>query len=323
PSRTRQVIRVPRASIGTNRSNGAACSPRQIVCSSAQPKRAAASENVEGAGCAIHSSLLRCAARPVPAPCQNGLPETSTTVGCPRRASTGARSNGTGQASPRAPISARPRGRSPPNTASACASAFRLASDSPARPSSPIPMIVNQGSGMTRALILGGTGDANRLAALCARAGIDAIYSYAGRTKIPLPHALPTRIGGFGGPEGLADFIRSERITHVMDATHPFAAEMSRNAVAACAATSTPLIALERAPWTRTADDNWIEVADEAAAVAALPDAPARVFLAIGRQHLAPFAPKPQHAYTLRFVDAPDGSLPLPNTEVIVSRGPF
>jgi precorrin-6A/cobalt-precorrin-6A reductase len=176
---------------------------------------------------------------------------------------------------------------------------------------------------MTRALILGGTGDANRLAALCARAGIDAIYSYAGRTKIPLPHALPTRIGGFGGPEGLADFIRSERITHVMDATHPFAAEMSRNAVAACAATSTPLIALERAPWTRTADDNWIEVADEAAAVAALPDAPARVFLAIGRQHLAPFAPKPQHAYTLRFVDAPDGSLPLPNTEVIVSRGPF
>lgn len=176
---------------------------------------------------------------------------------------------------------------------------------------------------MTRALILGGTGDANRLAALCARAGIDAIYSYAGRTKIPLPHALPTRIGGFGGPEGLADFIRADRITHVIDATHPFAAEMSRNAVAACVATNTPLIALERAPWTRTAGDNWIEVADEAAAAAALPGAPARVFLAIGRQHLTPFAVKPQHAYTLRFVDAPDGSLPLPNTEVIVSRGPF
>ncbi|WP_024510402.1 cobalt-precorrin-6A reductase [Bradyrhizobium sp. ARR65] len=176
---------------------------------------------------------------------------------------------------------------------------------------------------MTRALILGGTGDANRLAELFARARIDAIYSYAGRTRIPLPHALPTRIGGFGGPEGLADFIGAERITHVVDATHPFAAEMSRNAVAACAATRTPLIALERAPWTPVPGDNWIEAADEPAAAAALPEAPARVFLAIGRQHLAAFAARLQHAYTLRFVDAPDGPLPLPNAEVIVSRGPF
>jgi len=190
-----------------------------------------------------------------------------------------------------------------------------------------MPMMVNQGrakgSLMTRALILGGTGDANRLADACARAGIGAIYSYAGRTKIPLPHALPTRIGGFGGASGLADFIRSEAVTHVIDATHPFAAEMSRHAVEACAMTRTPLLALERAPWARTADDRWIEVADIAAAVAALPDAPSRVFLAIGRQHLAPFAAKPQHAYTLRFVDTPDGTLPLSGAEVIVSRGPF
>ena len=176
---------------------------------------------------------------------------------------------------------------------------------------------------MTRALILGGTGDANQLADRLARAEIDAIYSYAGRTKIPLPHALPTRIGGFGGAGGLATFIRSEQITHVVDATHPFAAEMSRHAVEACAATGIPLLALERAPWMRTVNDRWVEVADLAAAVAALPDEPTRVFLAIGRQHLAPFADKPQHAYTLRFVDAPDGALPLPNAEVIVSRGPF
>ncbi len=190
-----------------------------------------------------------------------------------------------------------------------------------------MPMMVNQGKAkgslMTRALILGGTGDANRLADALLRAQIDAIYSYAGRTKIPLPHALPTRIGGFGGAAGLADFIRSDAITHVIDATHPFAAEMSRHAVEACASTATPLLALERAPWTRTAGDRWIEVADIAAAVAALPDAPTRVFLAIGRQHLAPFAAKPQHAYTLRFVDRPDSALPLPEAEVIVSRGPF
>lgn len=174
-----------------------------------------------------------------------------------------------------------------------------------------------------RALILGGTGNANQLAAALARAGIDAIYSYAGRTRIPLPHALPTRIGGFGGAEGLADFIRRERITHVVDATHPFAAEMSSNAVEACAAAQVPLLALERSPWTQTPDEHWIDVPDIAAAVAELPEAPARVFLAIGRQHVAPFAAKPQHSYLLRFVDAPDGALPLPHAEVVVSRGPF
>jgi len=183
--------------------------------------------------------------------------------------------------------------------------------------------MVNQGSATMRALLLGGTGDANQLADALTRARIDAIYSYAGRTQIPLPHALPTRIGGFGGTAGLAGFIRLERITHVIDATHPFAAEMSRHAIEACSATGIPLIALERAPWTRIAGDRWIEVSDIDAAVAALPDVPARVFLAIGRQHLAPFAIKPQHAYTLRLVDAPDDAPPLPHPEVIVSRGPF
>jgi precorrin-6A/cobalt-precorrin-6A reductase len=184
-------------------------------------------------------------------------------------------------------------------------------------------MMVNQGSTMMRALLLGGTGDANALAHALARARIDAVYSYAGRTQIPLGHTLPTRIGGFGGSAGLADYIRQQGITHVIDATHPFAAEMSRHAVEACAETNTPLIALERLPWTRAAGDNWTEVADIDASVAALPDAPARVFLAIGRQHIAPFAAKPQHSYMLRFVDAPGGTLPLPNAEVIVSRGPF
>jgi len=174
-----------------------------------------------------------------------------------------------------------------------------------------------------RALILGGTGDANQLADTLVRAKIDAIYSYAGRTQIPLGHSLPTRAGGFGGAAGLADFITQECITHVIDATHPFAAEMSRHAVDACATAGVPLVALERAPWTRVAGDNWIEVPDIDAAVAALPAPRARVFLAIGRQHIAPFAARPQHAYTLRFVDAPDGALPLRDAEVIVSRGPF
>jgi precorrin-6A/cobalt-precorrin-6A reductase len=183
-------------------------------------------------------------------------------------------------------------------------------------------MMDNQGSDM-RALILGGTGDANHLADVFVREKIDAIYSYAGRTQIPLGHALPVRIGGFGGATGLADYIRDEGITHVIDATHPFAAEMSRHAVEACAAADGPLVALERAPWSRTSGDTWIEVADIAGAIDRLPEQRARVFLAIGRQHIAPFAARPQHAYLLRFVDAPDGALQLPEAEVIVSRGPF
>jgi len=174
-----------------------------------------------------------------------------------------------------------------------------------------------------RALILGGTSDANQLADTIARLGLEAIYSYGGRTQVPAARPLPTRIGGFGGASGLADYIRAKEITHVVDATHSFAAEISRNAVRACATTGAALIALERAPWTKMPGDYWIEVEDVAAAAAALPAQPIRVFLAIGRQHLAPFLDKPQHSYTLRYVDAPDGPLPLRDASVIVSRGPF
>ena len=170
-----------------------------------------------------------------------------------------------------------------------------------------------------RALILGGTSDANALSAAIARARIDAMYSYAGRTQSPVAQTLPTRLGGFGGASGLAAFIAQKKITHVIDATHPFAAEMSRNAVAACAATGAALIALERTPWTPVTDDKWIEVPDISAAVAALPATRARVFLAIGRQHLAPFGARPQHAYTLRFVDAPDQSGTVPFVPLPVS----
>ncbi len=173
-----------------------------------------------------------------------------------------------------------------------------------------------------RALILGGTADAGLLAAEIARAGLDAVYSYGGRTRTPADQPLPTRIGGFGGVSGLAEYIRREGVTHVIDATHPFAAEMSRHAAEACAQTGTPLLALERAPWIKASDDTWIEVADVNAAVAALPDAPTNLFLAIGRQHIAPFATKPQHSYTLRFVDPPEAPLPFA-ANVIVSRGPF
>ncbi len=160
------------------------------------------------------------------------------------------------------------------------------------------------------------------MARALAEAGLPAVFSYAGRTDAPVPQPLPTRIGGFGGVEGLQAYLADENIGAVIDATHPFAAQMSRNAIAACAGRDVPLIGLERAPWVAGAGDNWTHVTDTEAAVAALPDAPARVFLAIGKQTLAAFAARPQHHYLLRLVDPP-GDLPLADATAIIQRGPF
>lgn len=174
---------------------------------------------------------------------------------------------------------------------------------------------------MTRILLLGGTTEASALARALATAGADAVFSYAGRTDSPVTQPLPTRIGGFGGVDGLIGYIRDHAITHIVDATHPFAAQMSRNAAASCAQTGTALIALERPAWQAQAGDDWTHVPDIAGAVAALPDDPARVFLAIGRQNLDAFATKPQHHYLLRLVDP--GAVPLPHTTTVIARGPF
>jgi precorrin-6A/cobalt-precorrin-6A reductase len=183
-------------------------------------------------------------------------------------------------------------------------------------------MIVNQGSVMTRILLLGGTTEASLMAQAIAKAGLTGVYSYAGRTEAPMGQPIHMRVGGFGGVEGLRAYLKAEAITHVIDATHPFAAQMSRNAVAACTAEAVPLIALERTPWVAGDDDRWTPVPDIPAAVAALAGPPKRVFLAIGRQHLEPFAAQPQHHYLLRLVDEPTGPLPFP-AEIVVARGPF
>ena len=175
---------------------------------------------------------------------------------------------------------------------------------------------------MLRVLILGGTTEASQMARALAAAGVDAVFSYAGRTAAPLTQPIPTRVGGFGGVAGLTAYLQAEGISHLIDATHPFAAGISRNALTACAQAGVALIAFERPAWAAAAGDSWSFVPDIAAAVAALPDLPARVFLAIGRQNLAAFAAKPQHHYLLRLVD-PMPDLPLPDAFAVIARGPF
>lgn len=174
---------------------------------------------------------------------------------------------------------------------------------------------------MQRILLLGGTTEASALARALAAAGVDAVFSYAGRTEAPVGQPLPLRIGGFGGVAGLLDYLRAEGIGAVVDATHPFAAQMSRNAVEACALAGVPLVGLQRPEWRAQDGDRWQHVADIASAVDALPEAGARVFLAIGKQNLSGFATKANH-YLLRLVDAPVAP-PLPDCTVVLARGPF
>ncbi|MFS4439109.1 cobalt-precorrin-6A reductase [Paracoccaceae bacterium GXU_MW_L88] len=172
-------------------------------------------------------------------------------------------------------------------------------------------------------LILGGTAEASALAARVAEAGLTATLSLAGRVARPKPQALPLRVGGFGGADGLAAYLRLNTITHLIDATHPFADQMSRNAVAASEETGVPLIALTRAPWTAGPGDDWTHLPDIPATLAALDRPKTRIMLALGRQNLPAFAAAPHHFYLLRLVDPPETPPPLPDHHVIVDRGPF
>lgn len=149
------------------------------------------------------------------------------------------------------------------------------------------------------------------------------MFSYAGRVNAPKAQPLPTRVGGFGGADGLAAFITQQRITHIIDATHPFATQMSHNVLAAAQQTGIPAIALTRPAWTPTSHDNWQHVASVEEAVNALKGPPQRVLLAIGRMHLAAFAAQPQHHYVLRLVDEPTAPPPLAHFTTTVDRGPF
>jgi precorrin-6A/cobalt-precorrin-6A reductase len=184
-------------------------------------------------------------------------------------------------------------------------------------------MIESQGSATVRVLLLGGTAEAADMSRHLAEHGIDAVYSYAGRTATPVAQPIPERRGGFGGTGGLLAYLRDGGFTHLIDATHPFAAQITANAVAAAAEAGIAYVALERPAWTPEPGDQWTGVPDVASAVRALPEVPARVFLAIGRQEIAAFAAKPHHHYVLRLVDPPEAPLPLPHHAVEVARGPF
>jgi len=169
-------------------------------------------------------------------------------------------------------------------------------------------------------LVLGGTGEARRLATALVDEGVDVLSSLAGRVADPLLPPGEVRIGGFGGAEGLAAWLAENPVRAVVDATHPFAATMTGSAAAAADVTSIPLLRLHRPGWSEQQGDDWrwVDSLEEAArAVAGF----AHVFLTTGRTGLGAFAGLTSEVL-VRAVDPPGPPLPA-RTTVVLERGPF
>lgn len=171
-------------------------------------------------------------------------------------------------------------------------------------------------------LLLGGTSEARALAGeLTRNAELRVISSLAGRVSNPSMPAGEVRVGGFGGPEGMARWAKAEGVSAVVDATHPFAEMISAHAVGACARAGLPLLRLERPGWSPRDGDDWHDAGSLAEAAAMLPGLGTRVFLTTGRQSVAAFAALDLW-FLIRCVDPPDAPLP-PRSEVLLARGPY
>ncbi|WP_300084066.1 cobalt-precorrin-6A reductase [Propioniciclava sp.] len=172
-------------------------------------------------------------------------------------------------------------------------------------------------------LLLGGTSEARELVALLAADNVDVVTSLAGSVADPHPPEGTTRVGGFGGADGLADYLRGQHVDVVVDATHPFAGRMSANAAAACGRAGVPLLRLSRPSWAARPDAaswHWVDSIDRAREVAVRLGE--RVFLAIGRQSLGEFIGWTDRFVLARVVDLPDLAVP-PSWTVLRGRGPF
>lgn len=173
-------------------------------------------------------------------------------------------------------------------------------------------------------LILGGTTEARLLAEVLAQnTRFVTTLSLAGRTRTPIVMPVPVRSGGFGGAQGLSTHLVENGVNLLIDATHPYAANISANAAEASQISGVPLVALRREGWSEQDGDRWAPVESVDAAVTALGKTPRRAFLALGRQELLPFEQATQHSYVIRSVDPVEPPLSVPSAQYITARGPF
>ncbi len=176
---------------------------------------------------------------------------------------------------------------------------------------------------MPRLLVLGGTGDSVKFVQKLSEIApqITITTSLAGRTKKPQNLIGHTRIGGFGGVNGLAQYLIEHKIDFVVDITHPCAGRISENAFLACQITKVPHLIVSRPQWEKDNQDNWIEVFDLEQVPKVIPQNIRHIFLTTGRQNLLPFIPLTDFWFLIRSVDPPD--VLIPNSKVILDRGPF
>ncbi|WP_375424546.1 cobalt-precorrin-6A reductase [uncultured Friedmanniella sp.] len=171
-------------------------------------------------------------------------------------------------------------------------------------------------------LVLGGTGEARELARLLDADGAAVVSSLAGRVSRPALPAGEVRVGGFGGPGGLARYLDERQVAAVVDATHPFAARISASAARAAELTGTPLVRLQRPGWRGHPDAGRWTWAPDASAARAAAGCARRPFLTTGRQSLPDFSPWADRDVLVRVVDPPDHALPVRWT-VLLARGPY
>lgn len=175
---------------------------------------------------------------------------------------------------------------------------------------------------MKKLLILGGTGDALNLAERVQRMpGLVVTSSLAGRTQQPVLPIGQIRTGGFGGEQGLVDYLQSHQIDFLIDATHPFARQISENAAGAALTCGMPFLVLERSAWQQHPGDQWTSVFNHQAAAELLQSLGQRIFLTIGRQELGFYAHLQDQWFLMRSIDPPD--LPIPPGEMLLAKGPF
>ncbi|MCF2872854.1 cobalt-precorrin-6A reductase [Octadecabacter sp. G9-8] len=171
-------------------------------------------------------------------------------------------------------------------------------------------------------LLLAGTGEARRIAWGLTDTSVKVVASLAGATRHPEPLPVPTRIGGFGGEDGFRTYLAENKITAVLDATHPFAHHITNRSARVCADLGLPYALVVRPKWEAETGDNWTSIATPQDTARHIPDT-ATVFLATGRQTLPDYANLEGRRVLARMIDPPTEPFPFEGGEFVIGRPPF